>query len=277
MIEANHRRPEWLLKVLYAGSLVSLPMSLAQGKRVKSASTSLPEAVGPNHGRRGNGEKARPVRVVVIGDSTVSSVGVSSLQEGVAARVAEELVGETAGTVAWWAIGKRGATARRVRERLVPQLAEIDPDLVIVLLGVNDTTRLARSHDWRRQVKLLVDAIHSHKRCPIIFSQIPPVGLFPAIPQPLRTMLGLRAQSLDAVLESVLGEIAGAIYCPVHFPVEDEYVAEDGFHPSALGYAEWGRQIAASILSNQALRRLVVTGVDVTSDASERMSLVMDR
>jgi lysophospholipase L1-like esterase len=73
--------------------------------------------------------------------------------------------------------------------------------------------------------------------------------LFPALPSPLRHMLGLRASVLDrAAIRWARANVAVA-HVPhprvPHVQVSDVFCA-DGFHPSALGYSQWGAALAAA-------------------------------
>ena len=71
---------------------------------------------------------------------------------------------------------------------------------------------------------------------------------FPALPAPLRHVLGLRASVLDRAAVAW----ASAKPAVAHVPhprgpgAKVDIFCADGFHPSALGYAQWGAALAAA-------------------------------
>jgi lysophospholipase L1-like esterase len=71
-----------------------------------------------------------------------------------------------------------------------------------------------------------------------------PVSKFPALPQPMRAVMALRAQAMDHVLRRAAGDR--------HVPVDpdiigDDFFAEDGFHPSSQGYRAWAHELAKPV------------------------------
>src|SRR5699024_12028224 len=70
--------------------------------------------------------------------------------------------------------------------------------LALIMLGVNDATKLTSLKQWRQQLELL----HSKftPSTPLFFAPVPPMQHFHALPQPLSTWLGLRASLLNDVL-----------------------------------------------------------------------------
>ena len=55
--------------------------------------------------------------------------------------------------------------------------------------------------------------------------------------------MGWRAGLLDRELQS-LAQRLGARHCVLDLPFEAHYLAEDGYHPSALGYQQWAAGLA---------------------------------
>ncbi|UED86232.1 hypothetical protein K4G22_20220 [Streptomyces profundus] len=121
-----------------------LPVVAVQGLRVRSATEVLPPAAGPLAGRVPAGGDAASgpasgdaLRLGVLGESTAAGCGVDSHADGFPGCLARELAARTKRPVAWEVVGLHGATARRVRHRLLPQL-EGRFDTVVLLAGVND-------------------------------------------------------------------------------------------------------------------------------------------
>jgi lysophospholipase L1-like esterase len=72
---------------------------------------------------------------------------------------------------------------------------------------------------------------------------------FPALPWPLRQVLGLRAYVLDRAAIAWAGARESVAHVPYAFAERaeiPEIFCEDGFHPSAMGYERWSAALAAA-------------------------------
>lgn len=240
-----------LLRAASAASLALLPVLVVQGRRVRRDTPRVPEAPGPREGVA-DGAGA-PLRLLVVGESTAAGVGAASHDEAVTGQTARVLAARTGRAVAWRVLGRNGATARTVRTDLLEPAEGVRADVAVVALGVNDTLRFHAPGRWRRDLAALIAALR--ERCgavPIVLAGVPPVGRFPALPQPLRATLGLRAALLDHTAARLAGDTKGVVHVPIPAlddrPV-DAYFCADRFHPGPLGYAAWGAALAAAAAS----------------------------
>ncbi|MGY0645633.1 MAG: SGNH/GDSL hydrolase family protein, partial [Paraglaciecola chathamensis] len=78
----------------------------------------------------------------------------------------------------------------------------------------------------------------------VLFSSLPPMHLFPALPQPLRWWLGTRAKHLNALAQDVCHSQPHCHFISAPFPIDQRFIATDGFHPGALAYQLWGEYLA---------------------------------
>jgi lysophospholipase L1-like esterase len=152
----------------------------------------------------------------------------------------------TGRAVSWRAIARSGATSRTARD-LVPGLVDEDwsPDVVVLAIGVNDLKNLRRLCDWDRDVPGLLDAIdEATGQVPVVVSGMAPVSRFPALPQPMRAVMAVRAKAMDRVL----AQLAPGRHVPVDPRIIDSsFFATDGFHPSSTGYGAWADQLAEPV------------------------------
>ena len=72
---------------------------------------------------------------------------------------------------------------------------------------------------------------------------MPPMGLFPALPQPLRWYLGQQASAHDRALAQMAAARSGTVHLPIRSKLPPSAAATDGFHPGPMVYAELGEQI----------------------------------
>jgi hypothetical protein len=75
-----------------------------------------------------------PLHIAVVGESTAAGSGVDNHDEGFTGCLAREINAHTGRPVQWQVAGQFGATARRIRYRLLPQLDE-DLDAAVLLAG----------------------------------------------------------------------------------------------------------------------------------------------
>jgi lysophospholipase L1-like esterase len=233
------------LRLASSLGLVLLPLVLLQGRRVRRVMPHLPEAGGPPHGVVAGADPA--VRLLVLGESTVAGVGAADHRDALAGQTARSLAEASGFAVQWRGIGRSGATAHTARTELLPSAGDIDADVVVVALGVNDTLRLHGWRRWTRDLQRLFAALRSRSaHRTLVLSGVPPIARFPALPRPLRDVLGTRALMLDRAAERLAGRMNGVVYVPIPpllDRVVEEYFCEDRFHPSAPGYELWGRSL----------------------------------
>ncbi len=223
---------------------VWLPVVAAQGLWLRST---LRLASAPGGGTSGSapGPAATPLRLAVLGDSTAAGCGVTGHDEAFAAVFAREIAERIRRPVDWQVLGQFGATARRIRFRLVPHIGE-NLDMVVLLAGANDVMAGRGPALWRDDlIGILTDLAHRVRH--VVVAGMPPFAQFPAIPAKLGRYLGERGDALDTVSRQVCGrhpERTTFVGSPAGTPPPGFFSA-DRFHPSALGYRLWAENVAA--------------------------------
>lgn len=234
----------WKLTLL---KLILLPVLLLQGKKVRDEIIRLPEAPGSKRGTIQGEEPS--VDFVVLGESTVAGVGASKQALGLAGQIAVSIHQETGRTVLWSAIGRNGMTADRLPKKLLPKINHTSPSFIVVAIGVNDVKAFRAVRTWKQNIESLLFQIHSQvTNTQIVICGVPDMSYFPALPNPLRYVLGQESISLDAVLESTIEKYDSVIYTKVPATSSKEYYASDGFHPNDLGYQAWGELVSKELI-----------------------------
>jgi len=218
------------------------PVFLTQGKWVRRETPVLPEPAGPRTGVAGDGPL---LRLLVLGDSAGAGVGAATQDEALAGRIVSRLASTR--RIEWRIVARTGATtASTIRhlERHEPFTA----DVVVTSLGVNDVTGDVGVE------KFLALQAHLHGLLRekfgtrlVLASGLPPMHLFPALPQPLRWYLGERAGELDRAIAQWLTVSNGAQHLPFRGEVDAVHMAADGFHPGPAVYDAWGEAAARRI------------------------------
>lgn len=233
-----------LLQAAAGLALAGAPLYWLQGRTVRQRTPRLDEAPGQRSGTLPGSPPA--LRIVGLGESPMAAVGLQQQDEGVTPRLATQLAETTGQRIEWQTAARSGATARLTLETLLPQITKDRTDWVLVALGVNDCLALRSAKRWRETMEQLTSAI-AHRLEPggIIFTGIPPMQHFPALPFPLATMLGLRARLLDTVLAGLAASSDLLFHAPMTFVESpDGLFCRDGFHPNARAHQLWAGQLA---------------------------------
>ncbi|WP_116952954.1 SGNH/GDSL hydrolase family protein [Jiangella endophytica] len=225
------------------------PVVALQGLWVRSTFTlaqPVDARVAGTVGTVGSGGEA-PLRVAVLGESTAAGSGVDSHDDGFAGALADALAARSGRPVDWEVAAQFGATARRVRYRLLPRLTG-DYDVAVLLAGANDVLTRRPPADWGADLAVIVDGLAA-RAARVVVAGVPPFGLFPALPRTLRRYLGERAAALDEVARQVCAARPGATWTTVGSddPPPMDFFCADRFHPSATGYRLWASAVADAI------------------------------
>lgn len=220
------------------------PLLISQALYVRHVTPRLPEAQGERSGIHGAGS---PLRLLILGDSAAAGVGVSTQCQALSGQLVSAL---SAGfRVSWKLVAQTGHRANDVLGAL-EMLAPEPFDVVVTSIGVNDVTHGTGFRKWMDQQARIVALLQSKFQSRhIMLSSIPPMHLFPAIPQPLRWYLGARAGRLNSALKDFADRSERCVFVFIDFPLAEANMASDGFHPGAPAYALWARQVAARIRS----------------------------
>lgn len=228
----------WLMVALLSPLLVPLAI------RTRRRTLRLPPAEGPRRGLAGADQAGEPLRLLLLGESTVVGVGVSCLRAALVGQLAEALAVRHARPVAWRACGENGITAVQARERLLPQVLDESFDLVLLVFGVNDTSHVTSLRHWQTALGDMAEAL-ARDGARVAFCSVPPLQHLSALPWLLRRVLGMRGALLDASLRR-LADRLGAGHHSATLEFSADYLALDGYHPSSLGYRVWAESLAVN-------------------------------
>jgi lysophospholipase L1-like esterase len=229
------------------GSLALLPLVMSQGAATRRRIPRLPPASPPHHGFvPGTG---RLIRLLAVGESTVCGVGLARGDEAVAATTARALARLTDRPIAWRAEGLSGATVNDAREQLLSRIACEPTDLLIVAFGVNDATAYSSPGAFADQLVDLVTALRRRiGDAAVVVAGVAPLDRFPALPWPLRNILGWRSAALQAAADGLAMRLPRLAVERISQPLVPELFSCDGFHPNRRAHAIWGEEIAALAL-----------------------------
>lgn len=235
--------PRWPSTAFWA----ALPLVLPQALWVRRTAPRFDGASGPARGVTGSGDARR---LLVYGDSIAAGVGAGTFPKALAGQLAVALSERLDATLRWESRGYIGANARRLLTRLDGETFAGPFDFVVLSVGVNDVTSLTPITDWEVSLEKLLERIGRTCGSPTIaLAGIPDMGRFPLLPQPLRSVLGLRSRQLDAAGRRIADTLAHVVHVPVEFELRPDTFSADGYHPSETSYRAFAGTIADALVA----------------------------
>ena len=258
-----------------AKDVLFAPVYLYQGRKIKRDTVRLPEPNGERHGSvqldHASNESAaqnKPeLHIMIVGDSAAAGVGSETQQEALVGKLIPILqqqptINEQFAVLNWSLQATTGHTSFDILRRLYIMPAPNEPiDVMILSVGVNDTTSSVAVDKWQQQIKDII-AIAQRKFGvrELVFLSLPPMAQMPAIPAPLNNFVGAKASILDGILQQICMAHDNVTYMATDFPrmiaehsngtpIDIKVMfASDGFHPSSLMYGYWAQQLSELIV-----------------------------
>jgi lysophospholipase L1-like esterase len=232
----SERRPG-LLRASRALAIAQGPVVLTQGRRLRRVGPRLPDAAAPWAGETPG---PRPLRLLVLGDSTAAGVGAATQTEALPGRLADALHARTGRGIRWRAVGENGATARDILERYLDEALGDPADLLFLTIGSNDSLALRGARAFRRDVTRILDAFADRNPdSAALVSSLPVFGRFALLPQPLRTTLYRHSLALEGAARRAVEDRPRTWMSNDPPPYADDFWAADLFHPGPSGYRDW--------------------------------------
>lgn len=225
----------------YLACLPLLPIVVVQGRRLRRIIPDLPEAPGLRHGVVGDATPRRSV--VSLGESPIAGVGLADQRENLLPILADRVAASTGDGVHWRVLGKTGIRMHELLPRFEAELPE-RADLVVVSMGVNDCKDGTSMLRWRQRAGQTLAVLR--RRYPdalVVWSAVPPLRSFPALPLPVRLFLGARADLMNHVFAARVADEPGVVFFPFPARLGAEDFASDGFHPNAAAHRRWAEAI----------------------------------
>jgi acyl-CoA thioesterase I len=193
--------------------------------------------------------EARRTRYVALGDSFTIGTSVPETE-----RWPNQLVARVPDLEFVANLGVNGFTSRDLIEVELPQLDGLSPELITVLIGVNDVVQGVPSETYRQNVARILDDLVDHVGAGrVLVVTTPDYTVTPAgsdYGNPAQQSAGIRRNNATITeLAGALGIRVVDIY-EVSLRAADDrsLVASDGLHPSGAQYRLWVDRIAPAVV-----------------------------
>jgi len=181
--------------------------------------------------------RERPLRVVALGDSTLTGPGLLDARH-VWLRAA---LAELATPFEFVSMAVGGSRVADVARRL-DEAIEQRPDLVVVAVGANDALHGTPRRAFRTRFEQLVDQLAGEVPS-VAVANIGDLGNIARVPYPLTSVLRWRSQVMCSVVEAVVDgyETVDLLDVTVsdHVFRDRSVFTADLFHPAEAGHAAW--------------------------------------
>ncbi|RSX49170.1 lipase [Bifidobacterium castoris] len=193
------------------------------------------------------------LKLIVVGDSMVAGCGVPEQSQGFPAQLARAMAKASGRHVHWAAYGKLGATMRRVRYRLLPQVKADGgrADILVLCAGSNDIMAMRSGKEWEADLRAAVAEAKQLADHVVTLSSGQPHNS-PVLGNALKKALRIRIADQTRISRHVCADEHVPYIALAFAPIGDPKVfwSHDGFHPSARGYAVMVGYIVSAMRRN---------------------------
>ncbi len=187
-------------------------------------------------------ETAPPVRIVALGDSTLTGPGLVDASEIWVRQMVDQI--RLPVRVELTSVGMGGAKATDVRRYQLPPALALDADLALVSVGSNDAIRGVPPRLFRSDLVVTVNALTGAGAIVVLLG-VGDLSTIPRLPAPLAHLLNLRAAAFDRIQTRLAATHPDVLKVPMRelatppFRTQSGMFSPDLFHPSARGHAAW--------------------------------------
>lgn len=180
---------------------------------------------------------------VALGDSLTAGVGADVYEESYPYLLAEYFAGnDYQVTIKSRAIP--GAKTNDLLNGLVPPAIRDNPDIITLLIGVNDIHGQISLEDFRNNYEKILERISKETKAKIYIINIPYIGANNLLLPPYNYLFDRRTKQYNKVISELVLKY-NLEYIDLYTQTEDlfkengSHYATDFFHPSAQGYKIW--------------------------------------
>jgi len=188
----------------------------------------------------------RPLRIVALGDSSITAPGVEDLDNAWVRQIAISLSDEFHVELVSVAVG--GSKARDVIAVQLEQAVRLEPDIAILSVGANDAIRATPPDRYRAEVQYIVSELDRTSGAIVVLG-VGDLGSIPRLPPLLRPPLTRRAARFNSAAASIAAQFPNAVKVPTTGPMSTAFwqdrdlFADDLFHAGDKGHRLFADQM----------------------------------
>jgi len=190
---------------------------------------------------------APPLRIVAVGDSSLTAPGIDNLDDVWLRRIARNYTDRH--QVELISLGVGGSRARDVVEGQLDAALALRPDVAVVTVGGNDAIRAEPVRCYAANLDTIVGRLERVSGA-VVLAGVGDLGTIPRLPSSLRPYLSRRSRAFDRACLGVAVSHPRTVKAPARgqtakaFRVDPTLFAPDQFHASAAGHALFAETVA---------------------------------
>ncbi len=188
----------------------------------------------------GNSPKAQTIKYVSLGDSLTEGVGASAYQKTYPYLLARKLSSKN--NVELINLSRAGDTSEDVLVNQLSQALLAKPDLVTLLIGVNDIHNLKSLKEFENNLSQIASSL-KNSGARIYILSVPYLGSPKIVYFPYNFLLDLRTKQFNTVVKKVATDIKAEYIDLYSLSKSVGFYSSDQLHPSDFGYEEWSKSI----------------------------------
>lgn len=191
-----------------------------------------------------------PLRIVALGDSSLTAPGVEDLDNTWIRQVSRSLAERFQVDLISLAVG--GSKARDVIANQLEDAIRLEPDIAVVSVGANDAIRSPSTERYRTDLGHIIRSLEPAARAVIVVG-IGDLGSIPRLPPALRPILTRRSEAFDSIATSLTARSHKAVKvwtrgrASTAFWEDHSLFAGDLFHASDAGHLLLAEEIAPAV------------------------------
>jgi lysophospholipase L1-like esterase len=190
-----------------------------------------------------NSTSTSEILYVALGDSLTTGAGVTQQVESFPYQIAERLASNEK-RVIMENFSYPGATTQDLINDLLDRTISAQPDVVTILIGVNDIHNHVNSEQFRINYRYILERLSNETNSRIYVINIPLIGSKTAILPPLDLYFDAQTKKFNNIIKELANDY-NIKYIDLYEPTkkllreDGPHYSSDSFHPSAEGYKWW--------------------------------------
>lgn len=186
-------------------------------------------------------------QIAFLGDSLVEGVGATNRDKTFAELVFAEIK-QTNPDASMHNFATAGARVQDVVDVQLPQLHELNPTTVIIIVGANDVLLQTPAEDFAKSYALLLQTVVKDKRR-VIISTIPKLAETPVVPDALKPAADTNTQEFNRIIKNAAQQYPSVklfdlyAFSELEFTKNQDLLSVDKFHPNDEGYQKMSEAI----------------------------------
>lgn len=195
-----------------------------------------------------------PIELVMLGDSIAAGLGAETPTQTLGAQLAKRIAKRTRRSVNLHTAAVVGSESSMLGAQLTTLPTGYSADVAVIVVGGNDVTHRVRTSVSLEHLEHAIRQLQG-RGTQVVVGSCPDLSALTAVPQPLRTIVGVASRQLAAAQRELAVDLGARavslsdVVGPFFITAPDEMFATDRFHPSSAGYRRTAKAILPSVLA----------------------------